>query len=74
MAAFFGRIAALLIPPILNWLYGKAASWVTGCLARRRALAEIKRQNELARKLTESAQTKEERDAATDNLRDRFDS
>lgn len=78
MIALIGRAAgkalAWVLPIVLPFIYEKISSAVKGWIDRRRASAEIERKNQLARELTEAAQTKEERDAAANAIRNNLGS
>jgi hypothetical protein len=69
---FLGKIAALLVAPILNWLYDKVVRSLKDYIARKKAEKAIKNKNEAIRAQTEGAQSKEDREAAAKNVIDNF--
>lgn len=70
--AFLGKILALIIQPILNWLYEKISSLIGRYVARQKAKQEIEAKNKAVREQLEKAETKEEREDAAKNVIDKF--
>lgn len=65
--SFLSQLVANLAVVALNWAYGKISSLLTRALEKKRVQEEIRAKNKQIREQTESAQTKEERDAAAEN-------
>ena len=71
-AGFLKKIAAFLLPTLLDWALEKIATLRKQKERSDKTKAEIEEEARRAREQTEKAQTKDERDAAAKNVIDRF--
>jgi uncharacterized protein YdaU (DUF1376 family) len=62
--AILGRLAALLIQPVLEFFWGKIEAYLAAKRLRDEARAKIKEDAQAVREKSEKADTKEERDDA----------
>jgi VIT1/CCC1 family predicted Fe2+/Mn2+ transporter len=65
-------VLKVLLGVILEFVYGKLMDGLAAYIAHRRRVAEIEERSRKVRLEAEAAQTKEQRDAATDSARDAF--
>lgn len=69
---FLGKVLAVVIQPILNWIYDKIASMIRDYQAKKAAEKEIKQKNEELRKALEAAESQKERESAAKGVIDKF--